>query len=288
LVKAGTVSITGTVLYSGTKAIFKPTIQLPGATTFTATVSTAAQSASGQPLANAHEWTFTTGNSLIPTKALTLGTAGDFVVLAKTGISTVPQSAFTGDLGVSPAAATYLTGFSLTKDAGNTFSTSTQVTGHLFAADYAVPTPAKMTLAVEDMELAFSDAAGRTANMTELGAGNIGGMNLTTGVYKWGTGLLIPTDLTLSGSPTDVWIMQIAGNLTLAEGKNIILSGGALSKNVYWQVSGQANLGTTSHMEGIVLSQTSITLGTGASMNGRLFAQTAVIVESATVLQPAP
>ena len=153
-----------------------------------------------------------------PASAVTLGAVGGYVILAKTGISTVPTSAITGNLGVSPAAASYITGFSLTADATNVFSTSPQVTGKVYAADYAPPTPSNLTTAVGDMELAFTDAAGRAPDVTELGAGNIGGMTLDPGVYKWGTGLLIPTDVTLTGSATGVWIFQIAQDLTMSSG----------------------------------------------------------------------
>lgn len=216
-----------------------------------------------------------------------LGLSGDYIILAKTAISTVPTSAVTGNLGVSPAAASYITGFSLTSDSTNVFATSPQVTGRVYAADYASPTPANMTTAVSDMQLAFSDAAGRAPSVTELGAGNIGGMTLTPGVYKWGTGLLIPADVTLDGSSTAVWIFQIAQDLTMSSATSIILTGGALPQNVFWQVSGQVDLDTTAHFEGIVLTQTSITLRTGASINGRLLAQTAVSLDGNTLVEPA-
>ena len=219
---------------------------------------------------------------------LNLGVAGGFVILAKSGVDTVPTSAVTGNVGVSPAAATFLTGFSLTADSTNVFSTSPQVTGKLYASTYALPTPTNLTTAIGDMLLAFTDAAGRAPNVTELGAGNIGGMTLTRGVYKWGSGLLIPTNLTLTGSATDVWIFQIAQNLTVSSATKVTLSGGAVPKNVFWQVSGSVEFGTTSHFEGVVLGQTAITLRTGASVNGRLLAQTAVNIDSSTVVQPAP
>jgi hypothetical protein len=138
------------------------------------------------------------------------------------------------------------------------------------------------------MQLAFTDAAGRAPKVTELGAGNIGGMTVTPGVYKWGTGLLIPTSVTLTGSATDVWIFQIAQNLTVSSATNIVLTGGAVPKNVFWQVAGLADLGTTAHFEGVILSQTSVALATGASINGRLLAQTAVTIGGSTVVQPAP
>lgn len=220
--------------------------------------------------------------------AVKLGKASEFAVLAKSGVSTVPTSAVTGDVGLSPAAATFVTGFSLTMDATNAFSTSPQVTGKVFASDYTSPTPSNLTTAVSDMETAFTDAAGRAAGTTELGAGNIGGMTLDPGVYKWGTGLLVPTDVTLKGTATDVWVFQIGQDLTFSSGARVVLSGGALAKNVFWQVAGLVELGTTAHCEGVVLSQTSITLRTGATVNGRLLAQTAVDLDGSTVTAPAP
>jgi hypothetical protein len=221
---------------------------------------------------------------------VSLGTAGNFVVLAKTGIDTVPTSAVTGDLGLSPAAATFITGFSLVMDPSGRFATSSQVTGKVYASDDGSPTPADLTTAVSDMEAAYTDAAGRAANVTELGAGNIGGLTLVPGVYKWGTGVTIPTDVTLSGGATAVWIFQITGDLTMAGAKSVILSGGALPKNIFWQVAGGAGvtLGAAAHLEGIVLTQTAINLGNTASVNGRLLAQTAVNIDGSTVTQPAP
>ncbi len=220
--------------------------------------------------------------------AVDLGASGDYVILAKSAISTVPTSAVTGDLGISPAAASAITGFSPIADSTNVFSTSAQVTGKLFASDYAVPTPSNLTTAVSDMQTAFTDAAGRAPKATELGAGNIGGMTLTAGVYRWGTGLLVPTNVTLSGSSTDVFIFQIAQNLSVSSGAQVVLTGGAVPKNVFWQVSGAADLDTTSHLEGVVLSQTAIALHTGASINGRLLAQTAVTLDGNAVVAPAP
>jgi hypothetical protein len=132
----------------------------------------------------------------------------------------------------------------------------------------------------------FTDAAGRAPDVTELGAGNIGGMTVSAGVYQWGTSVLIPTDVTLNGSATAVWIFQIAQNLTLSSAVQVHLTGGALAKNVFWQVAGSVELGTTSHIEGVVLCQTMINLRTGASITGRLLAQTAVTLDASTVLQP--
>ena len=285
---AEAVPVQGTVTYANSKAVFWPAAHLPSNTAFTATITTGARSAAGMALAAQRAWSFTTGSTKVAGVPVDLGTAGDYVILAKSGISTVPTSAITGNLAVSPAAASYITGFSLTADSTNVFASAPQVTGKVYAADYASPTPSNLTTAVSDMELAFTDAAGRAPDFTELGAGSIGGMTLVPGVYKWGSGVLIPTDVTLSGGATDVWIFQIAQDLTLSSGTDLFLAGGALPKNVFWQVSGLVDLGTTAHLEGVILSQTSITLHTGASLNGRLLAQTAVDLDGSTVVQPAP
>ena len=126
-----------------------------------------------------------------------LGTAGHFAILTKTGITNVPISNITGDLGVSPIAAASITGFSLIADSTNTFSTSSQVTGKIYAANYAAPTPANLTTSIANMETAYTDAAGRAPDYTELYAGNLSGRTLLPGVYKWSTGVLVTSNVTL-------------------------------------------------------------------------------------------
>ena len=218
-----------------------------------------------------------------------LGTAGNFAILAKSGISTVPASMITGNIGVSPIAATAITGFSLTPCTGTCpFSTSTQVVGEVFAADYGAPSPAMMTTAVGDMAIAISDASGRaptSAATTELGAGNIGSLTLAPGVYKWSTGVTIPTSVTLQGGCGDVWIFEIAQGLTMASAQSVILSGGALASNVFWQVTGAVDVGANSHFNGTILCATAITMETGSSVNGSLLAQTAVNLQQAIVVK---
>jgi hypothetical protein len=280
------VAVTGELFYASSKAVFWPAAPLAGSTLYTATITTGATSVSGLPLATNYVWDFTTGTAVAAGVPVNLGTAGQYVILAESKISTVSPSIITGNLGLSPLAATYINGFSLTMDSTNVFSTSSQVIGNVYAADYAPPTPDNLTTAVGDMGTAFTDAAGRAPDVTELGAGNIGGMVLPAGVYSWGTGLLIPTNLTLTGSATDVWIFQIAQTLTVSDGVEIVLGGSALAKNVFWQVSGNAALGTTVQFQGVILCQTGISLNTGASVNGNLLAQTAVTLDTSVVTAP--
>lgn len=220
---------------------------------------------------------------------VSLGAAGNFVILSKSGISTVPNSVITGDIGVSPAATTFLTGFSLTM-VGTTSATSTQVTGDLFGADMTPPSNSNLTTSVSAMEAAYTDAATRPAppDFLNLGSGEIGGQTLAPGLYTWTSGVTISSNVTVSGGPNDVWIFQIPGNLTMSAARNVILAGGAKAKNIFWQVAGFVEIGTNAHFEGIMLSQTAIHLRTGASMNGRALAQTEVTLDQATVTQPAP
>jgi hypothetical protein len=221
-----------------------------------------------------------------------LGTAGNYTILTKTGVTNVPLSNITGNVGTSPIAQAAITGFGLTLDTSGQFATSPQVTGKIYAANDASPTPSNLTTAVLNMQAAFTDAAGRSVSSNahlNLGAGNIGGLTLTPGVYKWTSALLIPDDIYLEGDEDDVWIFQVAETLTMSSGVQMtLLKSGTFpqAKNIFWQVSGAVTLGTTSHFEGILLGATSIAVQTGASVKGRLLAQTAVTLQMNTVTGP--
>jgi len=224
--------------------------------------------------------------ALLGPAPVNLRTAANYAILAKSGVSTVSPSAITGAVAVSPIAATGLTGFSLTVDSSGTFSTSAQVTGHLFAASYSAPTPSVLTVAIGDMGTAFTDAAGRVnPNFINLANGAIGGLILLPGLYKWTGAVSASEDFTILGLlPTDTWIFQVAGTFSIAAGKRAILLGGALNKNIVWVVSGSVSAGAGSHLEGVILGKTSVTLVTGATLNGRILTQTAVALQKATVV----
>ncbi len=217
-----------------------------------------------------------------------LGTAGNYTILTSTGVSTTGTTSIVGDIGVSPVAASYITGFGLTLHSSGTYSTSSLVTGRIYAADYTPPTPGNLTTAVNNLVTAYNDAAGRpNPDYTELYAGDLTGQTLIPGLYKWSTSVLISAaGMTIAGGPNDIWIFQIAQNLTLANGAIITLSGGARPENIFWQIAGHASIGTTAQFKGIALCQTLISLNTGATVNGRLLAQTAVTLDQNTVVHP--
>lgn len=285
-VKRGTSPVSGEVTYSGTKATFTPANPLLLNAVYTASISTGAKDLSGNQLTASVVWSFTTFSSKSP-EGVNLRGAGNYVILAKTAITNNPESSVSGDLGLSPAATSYITGFSLTNETG--YATSAQVIagGRVYAADMASPTPTNLTTAVENMITAYNDAAGRTSpHFIELGTGNIGGKTLVPGLYKWTNTVTIPTNITISGGANDIWIFQITENLTVSNGVKVTLEGGAQAKNIFWQVAGTATFNANAHFEGVILSMTGITFLTGATLNGRALAQTSVILDANTVVQP--
>jgi len=226
-----------------------------------------------------------------------LGTAESYVILTKTGISTVPDSVITGDIGVSPIAATAMTGFGLIMDSGGEFSTSSQLhgTGKAFASDYAAPIGTQLTTAVSDMEAAYTDAAGRPntdAARTNIGAGILGGVfggetdRLTPGVYTFTTDVSIASNIYFDGNATDVFIIQMTGNLAQTANTNVILSNGALAENVFWQVAGKVVVGAGANLQGILLVKTDATFQTESILYGRVLAQTACTLQVATMTGP--
>jgi len=256
----------------------------------------------GIPLASDLVWSFAAGAGASAgpyagrgPAPLALGTAAAFAALAETGIANTGPSLITGNVGAT-VPHTSITGFAETLDAATgEFSRSTQLTGtsKIFATDYHSPTPDNLDTDVSDMGLAYTDAAGRTEPppTVNLGAGTISG-SLNPGLYKWTTALNVGSITLLATSPTpeerakDAWIFQIAGDLNVANGATVTLSNGALAKNVFWQVGGQAILGAGSTFQGTILSNTQIVLQNGATMSGRALAKTQVTLDHSTVTTP--
>ncbi|MEQ1836866.1 MAG: ice-binding family protein [Candidatus Nitrotoga sp.] len=292
--KQGTTAITGVVTSpSTTTATFNPNANLTAGLVYTATVTTGVKDLAGNALAATKTWSFTTGTGTVAGVApVDLGTAGNYAILAKAGVSTVPTSVVTGNVGVSPVARGSLTGWSLITEPTDTAFTSAQVSPpfKLYAADnVGGTTSADLGTAILDMGTAYTDAAGRTATSaatTNVGAGTLTSLTLVPAVYEWGSNVTIPTDLTFNGTATDVWILNINGTLDMAAAKNVILSGGALPQNIFWRVAGGVTIGANTHFEGIILGKTSITFNNLSSIKGRLLAQTAVTLDATTVTQP--
>ena len=205
-------------------------------------------------------------------------TAGTFEILTTSGVTSVYPSAITGNVGASP-----ITGAAIGLACN-------EVTGTIYTVDAAGPQPcavpaaSKLTTAVADMRTAYNDAAGRqNPNFLNLGAGNIGGRTLTPGLYKWTSAVTIPTNVTIKGSSTDIFIFQVGGTLNVSSNVIITLSGGIQAKNIFWQTTGAVTLGTSSQFKGNILGKTNIAVQTSASVIGRLLAQTAVTLQKNAV-----
>jgi hypothetical protein len=232
------------------------------------------------------------------TSPVHLGTAESYVILAKSGISTVPRSVITGDIAVSPITGEAMTGFAL--EFGDTTAykvdRSLQLTGKAYAASFTAPSPGDLTTAVLDMETAYTDAAGRPnpdAARINLGGGLLGGdfggptAPLTAGVYTFGSDVSILSDLHFAGDSSSVFIIQVTGNVVQAANYAMILGGQVESKNIFWQVAGYVLFGAGAHAEGIMLAKTKAVFETGSSLNGRILTQTACTLQMATIAQPA-
>lgn len=217
-------------------------------------------------------------------QTIDLKSTSNFVILAGSLISNIPTSAITGNIGLSPAAGSLISGFG-----------DTEITGNIYTVDASgpagsVPDASGLTTAKGDLTIAYNDAAGRTSTDIVLLAGNIGGLTLLPGLYKSSGSLEISSgDLTFDakGDANAVFIIQIASSLNTTSGRKIILSGGALASNIFWQVGTSATLGTTSVFKGTIMADQSISVNTGATIEGRLFARiAAVTLNSNTVVKP--
>jgi hypothetical protein len=270
----GAAPVPGTVAYDASNLIarFTPTSALALGAVYTATITTGAKDAAGNALASSHAWTFSTAAVAGNQGSVALGAVGAFAVLGGSTVTSTGATALTGDLGVSPGSA--VTGFPPGTRSGST---------HAGDATSAVAMVALTT--------AYNDAAGRTLAPVTV-AGNIGGLTLPPGLYKSTSSLAISSgDLTLDaqGDANGIFIFQVASTLTTTSGRKVILSGGAKSNNVYWQVGTSATLGTTSVFKGTIMANQSVTLNTGANLNGRALARIgAVALSGSSVVMPTP
>ena len=233
-----------------------------------------------------------------------LGTAGNYVILDEAAITYTPVATvsstvkITGNVGISPNTAASMQGFALNLPAGSAYSTSTIVSGKVFSAGtaYAEPTPSNLVIAVANKNTAYTAAAGMataggglaggTPGTACPGNGALGGLTLTPGVYTCSVALSIATGTNVTLSGAGVYVIKTTQGLSQSASTSVNLTNGALPQNVFWQVAGGVSIGSSAHMEGVILSATNIALVTSATVTGRLLAGTGVAMDSNTVTQP--
>ncbi|MHA6247589.1 ice-binding family protein [Pontibacter sp. CAU 1760] len=282
--KRGTITIGGQTSYNGTTASFTPNNSLDANTTYTATVSAAAKSTNNVAIANNFEWTFTTAANGQPVNTpigVDLKSVGRFGIFAGVGISN--NAGFSEirnlDVGITLGVRSSITGF----------PPAIVMNGALYASDDSAPagTSAMLTKAKQDLLEAYLFAEGASSPAPATVAGDQGGKTLAPGIYKSTSTLLIQAgNLTLDaqGDPNAVWIFQIASDFTSVGGAggNIILTGGAQAKNIFWQTGSSATIGDGTSFKGNVLALTSITMNSGATAKGRMLARNGSVVMTNT------
>lgn len=282
----GNTPITGTVTMLGNTAVFNPDNLLLSGRLYSASVTTAVRSADNIAMAVTHNWTFTTVNPAGPGNVI-LNSVEAYGIIAGVGISNNAGFSVVHDMnvGISPGVRSSITGY----------PPAIVVNGAIHASDDLVPAGIAATLlqAKQDLVSAYLYAEGATVPAPQSADVDQGGLTLAPGIYKASTSLLIQNgDLTLDaqGDVNAVWIFQIASTLTTVGGAggNIVLTGGAQAKNIYWQVGSSATIGDNTIFKGNVLALSDITMNSGAVAQGRMLARngSVVLTNANTITKP--
>jgi uncharacterized protein (AIM24 family) len=265
-VKKGLVSVAGLVTYSGLMATFNPNANLESGTTYRATITTGAKDIAGNTLISNYEWDFTTSLPAGPL-GIDLRTAGEYAILAGSGVTNTGLTIINGDLGTSPTGT--INGFP-----------PGIVNGVINAAN-ALAAQAKL-----DLTTAFNDGQSRSTSAISL-PGDLSGLTLTPGLYVNSTSVLLSSGsvwLDAQGDANATFIFKMGSTFTSLSGTSVVLSGGAQAKNIYWIVGTSATLGTNSIFYGNILADQSITLETGAVLNGRALTRIAAVTLDANIV----
>jgi len=212
--------------------------------------------------------------------AVNLKTAARFgilsgVAITSTGFSTIDNF----DVGIYPGVRSQVVGF----------PPAVILNGAVYASD-DVTNPATLAYLIQakqDLTDAYTFAETAISPTPVIIAGDQGGRILTPGIYKSTSTVLIESgNLTLDaqGDSTAVWIFQVGSALTTVGGSggNVVLTGGAQAKNVFWQITSSATLGANTEFNGNLLALTSITLDSGARITGRVLARNAAVTLTST------
>jgi len=190
--------------------------------------------------------------------APSLSWAKKYAVLGASAVTNTGGTAIKGDLGVSSPGISP-TGFP-----------PGSITGTIHSGD------ASSAQAQDNLTPAYNSLAAKTC-ATSLTGQDLGSRTLTQGVYCFTSSAQLTGKLTLAGNAKSVYIFKIASALNTATNSSVVMTGGSLARNVYWQVGSSATLGSGTAFKGNILALTSVSLGTGASLSGRALARNGAV-----------
>ena len=214
-------------------------------------------------------------------KKIDLGIVDSFAVMAYTSIDSSPTSSIAGKVGLKPGIRSLIN-----------LNAATEVSGghnEIYAGDDVGDSADYLNFARENLIAAYKEATLRQVDKDKIEAyaGNPGGKILPPGIYRWSNGVTISSDMILEGNDTDVYIFQITGDMHVDPKVRVILSGGIRPKNIFWQVSGKVTLGSTSVVQGNIMSQLSLEMKNLAHLNGRALVKNGkIILTQSTINKP--
>ncbi len=302
-------AVKGTISYSNKTAVFTPDGQLKKGAQYTFTVTNGVKNSENIALENDKKWSFTTtgapdltysdkksdkkndrssmeesenrsvkATSPNKKKAVDLGKAGEFVILAKKDVNNESGSKITGHVGEGSEAEKNKGDKDTPKQNNDQKSDQSDMTSS-----------PNVTEAIDVLESTFSNVSMHESDV-EVTNHNTKSFHhdpaLKPGVHVWDSSIDITSDVTLSGDEDDVWIFKTGDDLTVSENTVITLADGAQADNIYWYVEGEASIGKNAEFEGIVLSMDEITLEEGAIVNGRMFSQSSITLDDNTITEP--
>ncbi|MCE5301083.1 MAG: DUF3494 domain-containing protein [Spirochaetia bacterium] len=179
-----------------------------------------------------------------------LGTASVYAVLSSSAITNVPNSAITGDVGLSPGVRSDIAGL-----------TVGEVNGSIYASDDSLAVANMLILDRIDALNAYNDAVNAGRGTATSIAGNLNGLTLAPGLYESGSSIEISPGgilyLDAQGNADGVFIFRSATSITTESTSEVVLAGGAQAGNIFWVAGSAITLGTDSKMKGTLIASTS-------------------------------
>ncbi|WP_426197521.1 Ig-like domain-containing protein [Massilia sp. DWR3-1-1] len=252
--------ITSSAAWSSSSTAAATVLNTGVATGLAAGSSIITASAGGQSGSGVLTVTALTAPAPTPVAAVNLRSAANFAVLAGTALT-------------SNSGGTTLI-------AGNVGSPSQTTAPPVTAGFTNYQSGAILDTALSDLQLAITDAKGRTCDVSFAANIDLGGLVLPPGVYCYAGTISVTGTLTLNGA--GVYIFRTAQTLNTTANSAVLLIGGATADNISWVPVGATTLGANSAFKGSVLGQSAaITVGDNTTLlNGRVLSGAAVTLSN--------